>query len=116
MARIRLLRRFGKRAAHSVHDYRDSEASHLVSLGYAEYVGDPAQAAGDQHVDDAVDDNADDREDGERGDGPQGDGEPAGNGPSLAELQARAKDLGLPAYGTKAQIAQRIVEAERAAD
>lgn len=34
------------------------------------------------------------------------------NGPTLADLQARAVELGLPKSGTKAQLASRIAEAE----
>lgn len=41
-----------------------------------------------------------------------GGSKPAGDGPSQAELKSRAKDLGVSASGSKADLAARIAEAE----
>ena len=37
------------------------------------------------------------------------------NGETLAELKAQAEEAGLPTYGTKAQLRERIEEAKAAA-
>lgn len=91
---VRLLRRMGQNPAGSVRLYSDTEAAWLVNGGYGVYVGSgdteqPAPVAAPAETEQQGDDQR-----------------PAA--PNLAELKAEAEKLGLPTYGTKAQLADRI--------
>jgi hypothetical protein len=102
--RVRLLHPLGQHHVGALVDYRPSEAGYLVRSGNAEYADEPAaQAAGSEPASDAV----------ETTDSVAAvDGSSQSEGPSGAELKARATELGVATYGTKAQIAERITEAE----
>ncbi|MGW4114810.1 SAP domain-containing protein [Actinosynnema sp. NPDC004786] len=92
---VRLLRRMGQNPAGSVRLYSDSEAAWLVGNGFGEYFGGSQTApAAEPEVDQAPPADPHDEQ-----------RQPA---PSLADLKAEAERLGLPTYGTKAQLADRI--------
>ncbi|MFC6090863.1 SAP domain-containing protein [Saccharothrix lopnurensis] len=90
---VKLLRRMGQNPAGSIRTYRDSEAEWLVNSGHAEYVGSVTHREPEPPAHTAPEEQGDDQR------------PPA---PDLATLKAQAGALGLPTYGTKAQLADRI--------
>jgi hypothetical protein len=119
--KIRLIRPAAQHTAGTVLDRRPSEASALVRSGVAEYVVEEQPADTEQadsgHAsdpDDTPEVHTDSTDDSvvtvTTTGGPieQTDLD----GWSLAELRARATDLGLPTYGTKAQLAERIMKSD----
>jgi hypothetical protein len=112
--KIRLIRPAAQHTAGTVLDRRPSEASVLVRSGVAEYVVEQQQADTDQaDTSDTADTPEVDSNSTEGSvDTVTSTGRPNEqsdlDGWSLAELRARATDLGLPTYGTKAQLADRI--------
>ncbi|MGZ3140811.1 hypothetical protein ACVDFE_02160 [Lentzea chajnantorensis] len=101
MRQVRYSHRMGQNPTGSIRLLGDSEADWLVTHGHAEYTG--ADPDDEQPVEPVEQPPAARTE---QTDTPT-------SGPTLAELQARAKQLQLPTYGTKAQLADRIEQAEQ---
>jgi hypothetical protein len=101
--RVRLLHPLGQHHVGALVDYRPSEAGYLVRSGNAEYADESAQEAGSEPASDAME---------TVGTSTADDGPSQSDGPSGAELKTRATELGVATYGTKAQLAERIAEAE----
>jgi hypothetical protein len=92
--RVKINRRLGQNKSGTVLDLSTDEAEWLIRRKLGEHVPDPVRAA---VVDETDDDEADD------------DPLPSA---THAELKAKAEQLGIPSYGTKAQIQERITKHE----
>jgi hypothetical protein len=92
---VKLIRRLGQNRPGTIIDVTADEVVWLVARGLGENIGqdDDDPGDGDQDDDDPGEENA--------------------AGWSLAELRAQADMRGLPSYGTKAAIAERIAEYDR---
>lgn len=96
--RVKLLRRLGQNPAHSTLDVRDAEGDWLIERGAA-----VATQAGPRRHPEPPDESSIE---------PAVESEPDPQTATLADLRSQAEDLGLPTYGTKAQLAARIAEAD----
>ncbi|MBB1153499.1 SAP domain-containing protein [Amycolatopsis dendrobii] len=87
--RVTYTHRLGQNSKGTTRELTDTEAAWLIERGHAR----PADTATDTPAADTAPDDT-----------------PAPDAATLAELKARAEACGLPTYGTKAQLADRIAE------
>src|SRR5690606_137485 len=104
--RVRLWKRLGNNAAGSVVVYPESTALWLIQRD----CGEPADVEPEAYVAAAVEDTPAPEPAGDQfTTDTKKEPEPAAlEDMSLKQLQARATELGLPTYGTKAQLTERI--------
>ncbi|MBP2341110.1 hypothetical protein JOF41_007364 [Saccharothrix coeruleofusca] len=88
MRTVRLLTRLGQNKAGATVEFTDTEADWLITAGKAEAL-DQQTSTRQQEKQEEVE-------------------EPDPETTTLADLQAKAKEYGLPTSGTKAQLADRI--------
>jgi hypothetical protein len=91
--RVTYTHRLGQNRKGSTQDLSDTEAEWLISRGHAT----PADTGSESHAHAPADD-------------PAPEDTPDTDTATLAELRAHAESLGLPTYGTKAQLAARIAD------
>lgn len=99
---VRYLRRMGQNPVGSVRLMSEAEGDWLVHNGHAEFVGGEVE-----HAEPAAP-----AEQPAPAGAEQADVKPPA--PTLAQLQAQAAGLKLPTYGSKAQLADRIEQAQQA--
>lgn len=91
--RITYTKRLGQNKRGTTRDLSDTEAEWLIHRGHATPADTGPQTAQDAPEDDTAPEDT-----------------PDADTATLAELRAHAESLGLPTYGTKAQLAARIAD------